>query len=64
MQEACMWMTRAVALQNEKVPEIIIDDPLNKEQPYQKSLGEMLNKYNKGDRIEIKNRPNIIIKKK
>jgi hypothetical protein len=29
MQEACMWMTRAVALQNEKVPEIIIDDPLN-----------------------------------
>ena len=80
MQEACMWLTRAAALQNQKIDgiqggEVIIDDPLNKPsehaldakpylQPYQKTLGETLAKYKEGDTIQIKNTPHIIFKKK
>lgn len=63
MQEACMWLTRATALQNQKV-EIIIDDPLAKIPVQQKTLSEALAKYKEGDTIQVKNRPTIILKKK
>ncbi len=76
LQESCMWVTRAVALCNinpMECGEIIIDDPLAKEIPvklepelfdHQKTISEALARYKEGDRIEIRNKPTIIFKKK
>jgi hypothetical protein len=80
MQEACMWLTRATALQHQRIErpvgEVIIDDPLNTKysehaldaapylRPHQEDIAKALEKYQSGDRIHIKNRPTIIIKKK
>ena len=69
MQEACMWLTRATALQNQKtdgvkIDEVIIDDPLARIPIHQKTIGEALARYKEGDTIQIKNRPTIILKKK
>ncbi len=64
MQEACMWMSRAIAIQNEIVPKVIIDDPIMKEPLVQKSIAETLAKYKEGEQIRIKNSPHIILKKK
>jgi hypothetical protein len=68
MQEACMWLTRATALQNQtefaenKTPN---DGLLAKDlKPEQQDLSKVLEKYQSGDRIHIKNRPTIIYKKK
>lgn len=62
MQEACMWLSRGCALKHERVPEIIIDDEPKHE--YQKTLAQTLERYQSGDRIQVKNRPTIILKKK
>jgi hypothetical protein len=67
MQESCMWLTRATALQHEqeiggiKGGEVVIDDAPKE---HQRTIGEALEKYQSGERIHIKNRPTIIIKKK
>lgn len=69
LQEACMWLTRATALQSQKVDgiecdKIIIDDPLARIPVHQKTIAETLSKYKEGDTIEIRNKPTIIFKKK
>lgn len=60
-QEACMWLTRGCALKNEQTAKPVIEDQVTAPQ---KTISEALEKYQSGERIEVKNRPTIIIKKK
>lgn len=66
-QEACMWLTRGCALKNERVAkpsEHVLDAKAYLTGEPAQDLSKVLDKYQSGERIQVKNRPTIIIKKK
>lgn len=60
MQEACMWLSRACALQNENY-DVIIDDPAK---PTEKEKMIMLNVPGRREGKSFQNNPTIVVKRK